>query len=198
MKSLAPVLVTPPAKKLFEIDEAKRHIRRDDDDDNAEIIDLIELVTAYLDGANGILGRALISQTWEESFSDFPIGDYLCLNLAPVSSIVSITYFDADNVQQTFDANSYGKYETALRAYAQLGDQFSWPGTYSRPDAVTVRYVAGYGADAATVPAQIRHAAKLLLGLFYENREAAFFGTIGAMLPFGIMNLLRPFIRPKF
>ena len=38
-------------------------------------------------------------------------------------------------------------------------------------DAVRITYVAGYGNDASALPVNIRHAAKMLVGLFYNNRE---------------------------
>lgn len=198
MQSLSPVLITPPTAKLMTLDEAKAHIKRDDDDDNSVISSLIDVVTTHLDGVDGILGRALVNQTWAESHSAFPAGGAICLRLAPLVSVTSISYFDRDNAAQTLAGSAYSAHNTTRTPYVKLGANASWPSTAERDDAVTITYQAGYGADAEKVPATIRHAAKLLLGHFYENREAAFFGTIGAVTPIGVMNLLRPFIRPKF
>lgn len=198
MEKLAATLIAPPAQGLITRDQAKAHIRRDDDDDNDVIDAMIDLVSQHLDGIDGILGRALLNQTWEEQFAGFPMGPMLCLRLAPLAHVVSITYFDADNVERTLSSGLYSGHNATRTAFIQLASGQSWPETRGRVDAVRVRYVAGYGADPDAVPAPIRHAARLLLGHFYENREATFFGTIGATLPIGAMNLLRPFIRPKF
>ena len=67
----------------------------------------------------------------------------------------------------------------------------SWPGTTLKTAAgVTITFVAGYGATSASVPESIRQAILLLVGHWYENREA----TVGVgnmqVLPMGVKALL--------
>ena len=64
----------------------------------------------------------------------------------------------------------------------------------------TVQYVAGYPPTedvppdyAANVPASIKVAMKLLIGNWYENREAVVVGTTNAMLELGVRALLDPY-----
>lgn len=199
MQSLTPILTTPPAAELITLDEAKQQVRRDDDDDNAILSRLIAVVMSHLDGIDGILGRALIAQTWSQEFDSFPAGAVLCLGLAPVISITGIDYFDMDNAAQSFDLANVTAFNRARESYVKLGYSSSWPSSYyERDDAVTVTYQAGYGVTADKVPAAIKHAALMLLSHYYENREAVLTGTISAELPLGVMRLLRPFIRPHF
>lgn len=198
MQSLSPILITPPAAELITLDEAKQQVRRDDDDDNAILTRLIAVVMSHLDGIDGILGRALIAQTWSQDFDSFPAGAILCLGLAPVISITGIDYFDTDNAAQTYDGANFSAFNRAKESYVKLGYASSWPSYYERDDAVTVTYQAGYGATADKVPPAIKHAALMLLSHYYENREAVLTGTISAELPLGVMRLLRPFIRPHF
>jgi uncharacterized phiE125 gp8 family phage protein len=47
----------------------------------------------------------------------------------------------------------------------------NWPTTYQGPNAVRVRYVAGYGTTAAAVPQPIRNWMLLHVAHFYRNRE---------------------------
>ncbi len=47
----------------------------------------------------------------------------------------------------------------------------AWPGTYYRPNAVTVRFVCGYGTASTSIPELMRAAIKLLISHFFENRE---------------------------
>lgn len=198
MQSLTPTLETAPATALITLDEAKQQVRRDDDDDNAILTRLIAVVMSRLDGVDGILGRALITQTWSESFDAFPAGATLCLSLAPVIDVTSVTYFDTDDQEQTFPGANYSAFNRSRRGYVKLGYNSAWPSSYERDDAVTVTYQAGYGAAASDVPAAIKHAAMMMLAHYYENREAVLVGTISSDLPQGIMTLLRPFIRPHF
>jgi len=198
MQSLSPILITPPAAELITLDEARRQVRRDDEDDDAVITSLIAAVMSRLDGVDGILGRALIMQTWSQAFDGFPVGAALCLPLAPVIDVVSIVYRDRDNAEQTFAGANYTAHNAAKTAYVKLDYNAAWPATYDRDDAATVQFRAGYGANAAAVPAAIKHAGLMLLAHYYENREAVLVGTISAELPMGVTALLRPFIRPHF
>lgn len=197
-RKLDPVLSVAPAVALLTLEEAKDHLRRDDDDDDGYIETLIAAVMSHLDGYEGILGRALINQTWVEKWSGFPAGDELRLSLKPVSSITSIEYYDSDNSLQTFAAANYNPFNDAHSASIELIDTANWPSTYDRRDAVILTGVFGYGATAAEVPAAIKHAAKMLLLHWYENREAVVVGTIATELPMGVSRLLTSYMRPKF
>src|SRR5690606_38428902 len=108
--------------------------------------------TAWLDGYSGILGRALVTQTWRQDFDRF--ANRLPLPVAPVSAVVSISYFDAGNVQQMLDPGVYELLADARGAYVALRPGQSWPATFRRVDAVSIIFTAGYGA-AADVPEPI-------------------------------------------
>ena len=135
---------------------------------------------AHLDGASGILGRALITQTWELRLCDFPRcpdpihGDYrIIIPLPPLQSISSIAYVDPDGATQTLVSSKYttvagGSQKAAVvPAYGE-----SWPSTRDVPDAVTVTFVAGYGGTESDVPASIKSAILLMVGDLYDHREA--------------------------
>lgn len=195
MRSLQPSLVTPPSVPLVSLSEAKLHLRVDSDDDDDLIEALVAAAVSYLDGWSGTLGRCLVSQTWKESFSAFPSCTRLRLRLVPVGSITSVVYRDSSNVEQTLSSSLYsGPLLDAHGAYLALDDDEVWPDTYDRDDAVTVTYVAGYGAAASDVPQAIRQAALLMIGHWYENREAVAAGII-VEVPLGATFLLNPFRR---
>lgn len=198
MERLKAELEAAPVNPLFTVDEAKDHVRRDDDDDDALITGLVDVVTSRLDGVDGILGRCLITQTWSEQFNGFPASDVLRLALAPLQAVSSIEYYDGDDNLQTMDVADYAAHNRPGYGYVKLGRDASWPSTSDRDDAVKVTYIAGYGDDAADVPPTIRHAAKMLLGEYYEIREDVVTGVVATSLPGGVMTLLRPYIRPHF
>ncbi|ACL56988.1 head-tail connector protein [Methylobacterium nodulans] len=64
---MSPIVVTPPAP-IVTLAQAKRHLRVEHDDDNGYISDLVEVATAWLDGPDGWLGRALGEQVLEIVF----------------------------------------------------------------------------------------------------------------------------------
>lgn len=187
---LAPVRVTAPAEQPVSLAEAKAHLRVDHSDDDALIDSLLAAAVGHLDGWSGILGRALITQTWRLDMPSF--GYPIRLPLAPVQS-ATIAYSDTDNADQAFAEASFALLTDATGPYVALVSGASWPSVYSRGDAVRVTFVAGYG-DATAVPAAIKAAILLMVGHWYEHRSTVVDGNVMA-LPFGAEALLSPYRR---
>lgn len=187
---LAPILVTAPDSKPVMLDEVKKHLRVDFDDDDALINALIAAATDHLDGYTGLLGRALVTQTWRQDFRCF--GDRLALPLWPVAEIESVVYYDSANVEQTLSVDVYELLADARGACVALKPDQSWPSVYSRADAVRVTYIAGVAAEA--VPPAIRAAIMLHVGHLYENREAVAKAGV-SLLPLGVAALIAPYRR---
>ncbi|RUM40311.1 MAG: hypothetical protein DSY80_10440, partial [Desulfocapsa sp.] len=57
--------ITPAASEPLTLAEVKDHLRILDNDQDTLLSSLITAATSYLDTRHGILGRALITQTWE-------------------------------------------------------------------------------------------------------------------------------------
>lgn len=190
-------LQAAPAADPVSLAEVKAHLRVDHDDDDTIIALYVDAALAHLDGDEGLLGRALVTQTWDQTIDDFPYGDDLPLMLAPVQSVTSITYRDMGGNTQTFPAESYMLRNRHGLTWVHLKDDYTWPETDDEPDAVTVRFVAGYG-DAAAVPAAIKAAMLLHIGHLYENREAVTLDRAGEALPMGYDALIAPYRVRRF
>jgi uncharacterized phiE125 gp8 family phage protein len=163
-------LATPPAAYPVTVAEAKAHLRIEHALDDTYIETLVKAVTAELDGRQGLLRRALITQTWDYSLPWFPVVRRICVPMPPLQSVTSVKYFDADNVEQTFASDNYEIITQDEQGYIALKQSASWPSTYEREAAVTIRFVAGYGADGSAVPANVRAAMLLRIGELYANR----------------------------
>lgn len=188
---LRPVLVTPPATMPVSLAEAKAHCRVDHSDDDALITSMIVAATTYLDGWTGILGRALVTQTWRQDFGSFR--GCLRLPVGPVASIDSVKHFDADNSEQTVDPDVFVLWTDARGSYVDLASGMAWPQAYDRPDAVRITYVAG--DDAAAVPAPIKAAILLHVAHLYLNREAVVVGETPSVQPMAAAALVAPYRR---
>lgn len=184
-----PVRIAAPATAPVSLEEVKRHCRVDHNEEDTILSSYINAAVSYLDGWGGVLGRCLVSQTWQQKFPSF---HGMRLVLVPVASIVSVKYYDADNVQQTLDAGDYMLVHDAPGASLVAAPGIEWPDFYSRPDAVTVEYVAGTPAE--QVPASIKVAIMLLVGHWYQNREASASSATGE-LPFAVDALIAPYRR---
>lgn len=145
---LAPIRVTPPDITPVSLADVKAQLRVDHTDDDAMIGALLMAATERFDGWTGILGRCLVEQTWRQELACF--SGCLRLPLAPALSVDSITYFDGENAQQTLDASVYALFSDSRSPYVGLKPDQSWPGSYSRRDAISVTFKAGY----ETIPAQ--------------------------------------------
>ena len=161
-----------PDELPISIDEVKDHIRWESAaGDAAQLMIYLRSAVAHFDGAEGVLNRALITQTWELHLDWFPRGA-IRVPLPPLQSVTSITYIDTAGASQTLDASKYkvlginiptpaGRIETAF------GE--TWPSTRAEGEAVTVTFVAGYGLRHA-VPAHIRHLILFTVQDAYDGR----------------------------
>lgn len=179
-------LVTPPASVLVSLAEAKMHLRVEHDAEDAYLPTLVASAESLIGGRDGWTGRALISQTWRLTLPGFPVGGVLRLPLPPLISVTHVKYYDANDTQQTFSADNYTVQTTDTPGRIVLDAAVGWPSTYSRIDAVEVQFVCGY-ADAASVPAPIKHAALIILASLYRNR-----GDEGFSMPAAVRRLLAP------
>lgn len=164
------VIVTPPAAEPVTSTEAKAHLRVDTTDDDTLITSLITAARTY---AERVLRRALISQTWDLTLDEWPDGNAITIPLPPLQSVTSLKYTDDDGTVNTMSSSWYIVDTASTPGRLVLKDDYSWPSDDLREAMpIVVRFVAGYGAAGSSVPGTILTAIKLLIGHWYENREA--------------------------
>jgi uncharacterized phiE125 gp8 family phage protein len=173
---LAPVRTVAPAAPVVTLDAVKQHLRVDFSDDDTIIQALIDAAVDHLDGWTGILGRALVNQTWRQDFCRF--SNCMRLPLTPFGSVVSVTYFDGSNLEKTLDDTIYVVLSDARGPYLTLKPDQSCPGTFGRDDAVRVTFVAGFGADGSTVPAALQTAIIVLVKMNYDASSRDILETV--------------------
>lgn len=177
---IEPKLISPPTTFPATLDQVKQHLRVSDPDEDALLTEV--LMPAALGCIEGRIRRAVMPQTWEIALDVFPAHE-IRLPVAPVHSIVSVVYVDADGADQTLGTDQY-----AVDTYSWPGwllPTSAWPSTADTFNAVRVRWVA-----AGDCPAAITQAFLLLVGHFYRSREAV--GEAMAEIPLGVAALLSP------
>jgi uncharacterized phiE125 gp8 family phage protein len=192
-------LVTPPADVAVTLADAKAQCRIDADqhDEDGLVDGLIQAATQHVES---FTHRALITQTWDETFDGFPCGydGEIWLSKPPVSAVSSLSYIDSAGATQVWASSNYTKDlpsgPWARRARIVAAYSIPFPVTRGVINAVTVRFVCGYGADGSYVPAPITHAMKLLIAHWYLNREAVSVGNfLPTVYPQAVDALLWPF-----
>jgi uncharacterized phiE125 gp8 family phage protein len=181
-------LVTAPSGAIVSTADMKAHLRVIGSDDDDYIGALTLAASEYLDAANGVTGRALLSQTWRQTYAKTPDGD-LFLTVPPVASVTAIKYYDINGDEQTFASGSYRLNKAGDTAFVELVSGASWPSVATRSDAFWIDYVTGYGV-AADVPAPIVHACRMLVAHWYEDRESVVVGVSAMSVPLGFSTLL--------
>lgn len=164
------------------LDEAKQHLRVDQNDDDALIEAFIAAATDHLDGPDGILGRAILPQTWREKWDAFQ--PMFPLRFGPAGAIVSMTYTDSSGAPQSIIDARLAASLGVWRVAPALGG--SWP---SGSD-VSIEYAAG----SADVPAPLKVAILLHVGSLYENRESIS-GKPMSVVPLAYEMLIMPYRR---
>ena len=191
MNALVPVRTVAPTAELLSLAGAKAHLRVEGDDEDGDIEALVADVAGLLDGYSGILGQALLTQTWAQSFDRFPYRGELRLPLGPLGDTVTIAYFDAAGAVQAF--TGFHAVSDAIGPLIILPDGASWPATAKRPDAVTVTWTCGHASsDAPNFPPNVIRAVKLLITHWYENRGPVNIGNITSDLSWSLDQLISP------
>jgi uncharacterized phiE125 gp8 family phage protein len=190
-------LITPPAAEPVSLELAKLHLRVDFDDEDAYITALIIAARQY---AEKVTRRAFFDQTWMRTLDFFPVYNAVDRSRVPADrfawpyptwywdkvtidlpyprlvSVESILYTDSNGVGQTLPTSSYTVDTTSMpgRIAPAIGMIWPWTNLY-RPGSVKITFIAGSygdGVEVNTCPQTIVQAMLLLIGHWYQHREA--------------------------
>lgn len=191
-------LVTAATANPISLEEAKLHLRVEDDDEDTLITILISAATKH---SEKFMGRALIAQTFDLYVDQFPAeGDVnpaaIRIPMSPLLDVVGVFYDDASDVEQEFDAASYLVDDASEPPRIVLVNSAAWPTTREGANAVRIRFRAGYvdnsvSPEVGEVPEDIRSAILLYLGSLYAHRETVVIGQTATAMPWGAEQLLR-------
>lgn len=179
-------LISPPEKEPVTLEEVKQHIRVDYSEEDVLIKGLI---TAAREHCEVFLRRAIVPQTWEMTFDSFP--ERIRLPRPPLQRVDSIIYRDETGTENRLDPTDYIVDTDEEPGVVLPAPGKNWPSFIPYPtNAVRVRFMAGYPPD--EVPGKIKQAIKILVGTWYENREAYVVGARVSQVPFAVEALLWP------
>lgn len=180
MLNWATRVVTPPAAEPVLYADLAAHVRLSPPEVAAQADLLNRKVVAARERCEELTGRQLITATLELVLDDWPecgseVSDRdgaILLPSPPLQSVTYIKYLDAAGVQQTLAADQY-VVESAGTERARIvpARGVAWPATICQPGAVVVRFVAGYGAAASSVPSRLLESILDYAAASYERRE---------------------------
>jgi len=179
-------IITPVAIEPITLAEVRQHLRLPEDATEDDLLlGLIKTARVYCENYTR---RALAEQTLETYKDRFSGADPIMLPCPPLLSVVEIGYTDSTG-QETILSDSDYLVDTACepgRVMPAYGT--TWPVFTPYPSSpIRIRFVAGY----MDLPVSIRLALLLLVGHWYENREAT--GTAKDQTAFSVHALLAPY-----
>ena len=215
-------LIAPPTYELLTVAEARLHLRLEtygSDDDAAEDAYITELIVAageliethtrrpvrdqrrrlYVRADDSIYGdQRLDGGPWYLYYDD----GLIRLNATPIRSVDSVSYLD-DGRRVVMDAADY----TVVGADGGINrsvdirpvEGVTWPWELrSRANDSDIRIEVTAGYAQASLPAQLKHAARILVNDFYAQRSELVIGTIVGKVPRSVNALLATFARNVF
>lgn len=195
--------ITQPVVEPVTLRQLKAHLRIEHDEEDEYLLALIGAGRQY---AEARCDRCFIDTQLEMQTDTFPAAIELPLPLPPFSptpgrQAIEVSYLNAGMQRLTMTETEPA---TVSAPATFLAQRFStpavltpsvngyWPVTGPVRSAVTIRWWAGYGPDATTVPKGVVHAIMMLAAHWYNNREAVTVagGITATTVPMGVDELL--------
>ena len=164
-------IATAPTVEPVTLADVKVYLRTITGDTTEDAAIITPLITAAREYCENITGRALAAQTIEAFPNRFE--SVIELPRPPVASITSVKYTDVYGTETTMDAGDY-LVDTKFGRVAFKKIPSFTPALLNH---IKITYEAG----TANVPKTIRQAMLLLIGHWYENREAVTVGAVASI-----------------
>jgi uncharacterized phiE125 gp8 family phage protein len=180
-------LLTPPTTEPMSVEEVKVHLRESGTSQDSLIQSLI---IASRDYGERFTRRAFAKQTWRLSIDEFPGNGVIRLPMPPLLAVNSVKYTDLSGAEVTLDPSKYLVDLGSLPGKIDRPYLVVWPLTLCQANAVRIEFDCGYSDSPAAIPEGLKAAMKLLIGNWYEQREAVNVGNIVTEIPMAVESLL--------
>ncbi len=155
--------LTSQSRSPIELQTALDHLRVTNPELNQEVDRKLEAALDYCENATGRAFRLTQDRTdnrrqWCQSYR---------FNYQPVKEIVSVTYLDQDDLEQTVDPSEYVLHRS-WQSWLEFLEGATFPATANRGDAIRITYRTGYDT-AEVIPPRLREAALLQLSILWGD-----------------------------
>ncbi len=191
---MAVVMTAAPDVEPISLAEAKAHLRLDADDEDALVTSLIVAARTFVERT---LSLALIAQGWSLYLDAWPRSGAIALPVSPAQAVTAVRVYAPNDTTSTIDSGSYAVDVLSEPARLVLAAGAVAMQPARRLNAVEIAFTAGYGDDADDVPEPIRHALKLLVAHWFEQREPVVLGELPQEVPATVAGLLLPYRRVR-
>lgn len=185
------VRISEPSALPVSAADLRAHLRLDSTAQDSYIETIIAAAVRNIEETSN---RALITQTWRLSLPRF-WSECIELPYAPLQTVETIEYITPAGDTEELDASLYTVFADTLVGRIHTAHGASLPSVRSGPGAVVIEYEAGYGDAAANVPADVKHAVKLLSAHWFMHAEPVVSGPGSGVnaVPDTLMRLIQAF-----
>jgi uncharacterized phiE125 gp8 family phage protein len=157
-------LVTAPTALAVSVSDMKSHLRVTVSTHDTLIQTYIEAATQMIENRTNL---ALCPQTWRLSLRWDEVVENVTISKFPILGFTSITYFDGDNVSQSFTNSQHDWISFVDGRPGSLIFPESLPTVYERDDAMRIQFIAGFSA----IPDDLILAIKMLVWRMYNHPD---------------------------
>lgn len=160
-------VVTSPTILPVTLDMFKQHIRVTHDAEDSIYRHYLQTAVQIVTSATN---HVFLATQYDLILPCFT--DQIDLRFGPIASVDLVTYYDGDDASQTLDAANYKLLtETNTSGHIESTETDGFPDTYTRTDAVTIRFTAGY-ATQDLIPPNARQALLMLAAHYNMHRDS--------------------------
>lgn len=180
---------TRPAGPVLTAADMRARLRLDGTEEDDLLAAFIGAATAEIDGPTGA-GLAMLAQVWTLHLNAWPWrGRPIVLPGAPIRAVEEIRYIDLDGADQILDP---AEYQVRLAAACEIRPATAlgyFPAVEEGAGAIAIDYRLGVDTPAEIDPGLVT-ACALIVGHYFEHREAVIAGTTAIEIPLGAMHIL--------
>lgn len=181
-------LLAGPAEEPVSLADAKAFLRLDDSAEDGLVQTLVASSRLHVEA---VTGRAMLTQSWRLVLDDWPAERTIALPVGPVAALTAVTVFDVDDEPHELDLGQF----TVQAGRVLLPQAIAGAPALRRRLGLEIDYVAGHGDTPEDVPADLKHACLVLVGYWFEHRDAVIAAGAGAVVPAGFDRLITPYRR---
>lgn len=200
-------ITTQPTIEPISIEEAKEHLRLDDDIDDIPVLTYVKAARLW---AEKYTGRSFITRTIQQFVDSSastldplyegmrtgilskPYSNYIELAASPAITVTSINYYNDSDTQSTWATSNYYVDNVSDLGRIYLRDTGTFPTDLRAANGLEINYTAGYGSARSDVPSDIKLAMLQYMTFAYEHRGEQE-GSTTPMMPKILNTLLSPY-----
>jgi uncharacterized phiE125 gp8 family phage protein len=187
-------LLAGPETEPVSLADAKAFLRVDTTAEDGLIVTLIAAARLHVEATTA---RALIAQSWRLVLDCWPFDRIVPLPVGPVMSLTAVTAYDEAGDDTEIDLGQFQVETGVAPARLLLPAEIEGMPVLRERQGIEIDFAAGYGADAADVPMDLKHAILTLVGYWFEHRDAVIVAGAGAVVPAGFDRLVAPYKRVR-